>query len=221
VQNQINLKEKAAIAALEYIKAGSIIGLGSGSTVNCFITALASIKQKIEGVVPASTLTEKHLRQIGIPILELNDVGKLPLYIDGTDEVNANLQLIKGGGGALTREKIIAFASQQFLCLADESKFVGLLGHKAVLPIEVIPMSRSFVAREIIKLGGFPVYRENFITDNGNAILDTQGWDYTDPIRLERMLNNIPGAVCNGLFAQRPADQLILAKAHEVIIMAS
>jgi ribose 5-phosphate isomerase A len=209
-QDQTTLKKKAAHAALEAIKPGQFIGLGSGSTVNYFIEALSAIKHKIEGVVAASLLTEKQLKQQKIPVLDLNLVGKLTLYIDGADEVNSQLQLIKGGGGALTREKIIAAASEQFICIADESKYVALLGQGA-LPIEVIPMARSYVAREIVKLGGFPIYRENFVTDNGNVILDTQGWDFTDPIRLERLLNNIPGIVCNGLFAQRPANKLLLA----------
>ncbi|MES2998080.1 MAG: ribose-5-phosphate isomerase RpiA [Pseudomonadota bacterium] len=209
-QDQASLRKKAAYAALDYIKIGHIIGLGSGSTVNHFIEALLPIKHKIEGIVAASLQTEKQLKQQGIPVLDLNTVDKLSLYIDGTDEVNSELQLIKGGGGALTREKIIAAASQYFICIADESKFVNLLGQGS-LPIEVIPMARSYIAREIIKLGGFPIYRDKFITDNGNVILDTQGWDFTDPIRLERLLNNIPGIVSNGLFAQRPADKLLLA----------
>jgi ribose 5-phosphate isomerase A len=208
--DQASLKQKAAYAALDFIKMGHIIGLGSGSTVNYFVEALLSIKHKIEGVVAASLQTEKYLKQAGIPVLDLNSVGKLSLYIDGTDEVNAELQLIKGRGGALTREKIIAAASQYFVCIADESKFVSLLGQTA-LSVEVIPMARSYVAREIVKLGGFPIYREKFVTDNGNVILDTQGWDLTDPVRLERLLNNIPGIICNGLFAQRPADKLLLA----------
>lgn len=210
IQDTENLKKKAAHAALDYIKTSSLLGLGSGSTINYFIEILATTKHKIEGVVAASIETEKSLKQHGIPILDLNSTGKLTVYIDGTDEVNKQLQLIKGGGGALTREKIIAATSEYFVCIADESKYVELLGHGA-LPIEVIPMARSYVAREIVKLGGFPVYREKFVTDNGNVILDTQGWDFTDPIRLERLLNNIPGVVCNGLFAQRPADKLLLA----------
>ncbi len=211
IQDTESLKKKAARAALDCIKTTSLVlGLGSGSTVNYFIEILATIKHKIEGVVVASIKTEKFLKQHGIPILDLNSTGKLTVYIDGADEVNKQLQLIKGGGGALTREKIIAAASEYFICIADESKYVELLGRGA-LPIEVIPLARSYVAREIVKLGGFPIYREKFVTDNGNIILDTQGWDFTDPIRLERLLNNIPGIVCNGLFAQRPADKLLLA----------
>jgi ribose 5-phosphate isomerase A len=209
-QNQDLLKRKVAQAALDYIKAGSIIGIGSGSTINYLITALANIKNKIEGVVAASAESEKRLKQLNIPVLDLNSAGELALYIDGADEVNSQLQLIKGGGGALTREKIIAAASKNFICIVDDSKYVSMLGQKS-LPIEVIPMGRSYVARELVKLGGFPVYREKFITDNGNIILDTQHWDFTDPIKLERLLNNIPGVVCNGLFAQRPANRLLMA----------
>jgi ribose 5-phosphate isomerase A len=209
-QNQDLLKRKVAQAALDYIKAGSIIGIGSGSTINYLITALANIKNKIEGVVAATAESEKRLKQLNIPVLDLNSAGELALYIDGADEVNSQLQLIKGGGGALTREKIIAAASKNFICIVDDSKYVSMLGQKS-LPIEVIPMGRSYVARELVKLGGFPVYREKFITDNGNIILDTQHWDFTDPIKLERLLNNIPGVVCNGLFAQRPANRLLMA----------
>ena len=209
-QNQEFLKEKVAQEALDYIKPGYIIGLGSGSTVNYLIAALAPVKHKIEGVVAASIETEKRLKQLGIPTLNLNSVGELALYIDGADEVNSHLQLIKGAGGALTREKIIAAASKNFICIIDQSKYVDILGQKS-LPIEVIPMARSYVARELVKLGGFPIYREKFTTDNGNIILDTQHWDFTDPIKLERLLNNIPGTVCNGLFAQRPANILLIA----------
>lgn len=209
-QNQEMLKSKVAKAALDYIKVGSILGIGSGSTINYFIAALANIKHKIEGVVAASVETEKRLKQFNIPVLDLNGTGELALYIDGADEVNPQLQLIKGGGGALTREKILAAASKNFICIVDESKYVGVLGQKS-LPLEVIPMGRSYVARELVKLGGFPIYRERFITDNGNIILDTQHWDFTDPIKLERLLNNIPGVVGNGLFAQRPANSLLMA----------
>lgn len=208
--NQELLKIKVAEAVLEYIKMGSIIGIGSGSTINHFITALATIKHKIEGVVAASIATEKRLKQFNIPVLDLNSTGELALYIDGADEANSQLQLIKGGGGALTREKIIASASRNFICIVDESKYVSMLGQKS-LPLEVIPMARSYVARELVKLGGFPIYREKFITDNGNIILDSQHWDFTDPIKLERLLNNIPGVVSNGLFAQHPANILLIA----------
>jgi ribose 5-phosphate isomerase A len=217
-KNQDSLKQKVAYAVLDNIKLNPIIGLGSGSTVGYFIEALASIKHKIEGVVAASVQTENQLKPLGIPILDLNTVNELSIYIDSTDEVNSKLQLIKGGGGALTREKIIAAVSQCFICIADESKYVKLLGQR-VVPIEVIPIARSYVAREIVKLGGFPIYRENFITDNGNVILDTQDWDFTDPIRLEKLLNNISGTVCNGIFAQRPADKLLLANSNEIKII--
>lgn len=210
IQNQELLKSKVAEAALDYIKTGTILGIGSGSTINYLIDILAKIKHKIEGVVAASKETEKRLKALNIPILDLNNTGELILYIDGADEVNTQLQLIKGGGGALTREKIIAAASRNFICIIDETKYVPILGQKS-LPLEVIPMARSYVARELVKLGGFPIYRENFITDNGNIILDTQHWDFTDPIKLERLLNNIPGVVSNGLFAQRPANILLKA----------
>lgn len=215
MKSQEDLKKSSVEAALNYVKTGQIIGLGSGTTVNHFITALAAKKIKLEGVIAASVSTEECLTKHGIPILNLNTVGEITLYIDGADEVNPQLQLIKGHGGALTREKIIAAASKHFICIADESKYVGLLGRGA-LPIEVIPMGRSYVSREIVKLGGFPIYRENFVTDNKNVILDTQNWDFTDPIRLERLLNNISGVVCNGLFAQRPANTLLLATSKGV-----
>jgi ribose 5-phosphate isomerase A len=208
--NQELLKIKVAEAALDYIKVGSILGIGSGSTISYFIAALAKIKHKIEGVIAASIETEKRLKQFNIPVLDLNSTGELTLYIDSADEANSQFQLIKGGGGALTREKIIASASKNFICIIDDSKYVSMLGQKS-LPLEVIPIARSYVARELVKLGGFPIYREKFITDNGNIILDTQHWDFTDPIKLERLLNNIPGVVSNGLFAQRPANILLIA----------
>lgn len=210
IQTKEMLKIKAAEAALDFIKTGSILGIGSGSTINYLIAALAKIRHKIEGAVAASIETENRLKNLNIPVLDLNNTGELSLYIDGADEVNPQLQLIKGGGGALTREKIIAAASRNFICTIDESKYVSILGQKN-LPLEVIPMARSYVARELVKLGGFPIYREKFITDNGNIILDTQHWDFTDPIKLERLLNNISGVVSNGLFAQRPANVLIMA----------
>jgi ribose 5-phosphate isomerase A len=202
------MKKQAAWAALEYIEDG-IVGVGTGSTVNHFIDALASIKGRIEGAVSSSIVSEQRLKEHGIPVLDLNSVGDIAIYVDGADESNDNLQLIKGGGGALTREKIIAAASEKYVCIADESKFVDVLG-KFPLPVEVIPMARSYVAREIVKLGGQPVYREGFITDNSNVILDVHGWDIMEPIELEKTLNNIVGVVTNGLFAMRPADVLLL-----------
>lgn len=202
------LKKQAAWAALEYIEDG-IVGVGTGSTVNHFIDALATIKGRIDGAVSSSIVSEQRLKDHGIPVLDLNEVGDIAIYVDGADESNHNLQLIKGGGGALTREKIIAAASGKYVCIADESKLVDVLG-KFPLPVEVIPMARSYVAREIVKLGGQPVYREGFITDNSNVILDVHGWDIMEPIELEKTLNNIVGVVTNGLFAMRPADVLLL-----------
>jgi ribose 5-phosphate isomerase A len=202
------LKKQAAWAALEYIEDG-IVGVGTGSTVNHFIDALATIKGRIEGAVSSSIVSEQRLKEHGIPVFDLNEVGDIAIYVDGADESNHNLQLIKGGGGALTREKIIAAASEKYVCIADESKLVDVLG-KFPLPVEVIPMARSYVAREIVKLGGQPVYREGFITDNSNVILDVHGWDIMEPIELEKTLNNIVGVVTNGLFAMRPADVLLL-----------
>jgi ribose 5-phosphate isomerase A len=202
------LKKQAAWAALEYIEDG-IVGVGTGSTVNHFIDALATIKGRIDGAVSSSIVSEQRLKEHGIPVLDLNEVGDIAIYVDGADESNHNLQLIKGGGGALTREKIIAAASEKYVCIADESKLVDVLG-KFPLPVEVIPMARSYVAREIVKLGGQPVYREGFITDNSNVILDVHGWDIMEPIELEKTLNNIVGVVTNGLFAMRPADVLLL-----------
>lgn len=203
------MKKQAAWAALEHIDTDGIVGVGTGSTVNHFIDALASIKGKIEGAVSSSIVSTKRLEAHGIPVFDLNAAGQIAVYVDGADEANHHLQLIKGGGGALTREKIIAAASDKFVCIADASKLVDILG-KFPLPVEVIPMSRSYVAREIVKMGGQPVYREGFITDNSNVILDVHGWDIMEPIKLEKELNNIVGVVTNGLFAMRPADVLLL-----------
>lgn len=207
---QDELKRAAAEAAISFIDEEMIIGVGSGSTVNFFIDVLAKVKSKVEGAVASSNATAERLKAVGIPVFDLNSVGNLPLYIDGADEINSYLQMIKGGGGALTREKIIAAAARKFVCIADESKKVGILG-KFPLGIEVIPMARSYVAREIVKLGGDPVYREGFITDNGNIILDIHNLTIMEPIKLEQQINNITGVVCNGLFAMRPADVLLLA----------
>ena len=183
--NKNEMKRLAAITAIKYIEPNSIIGVGTGSTVAHFIEALAEIKPKIEGAVASSIDTEKKLRSIGIPLLNLNDIFPLPLYIDGADEINKDLQMIKGGGGALTREKIIASAAQKFICIADADKKVDLLGTFPV-PIEVIPMARSYVAREIVKLGGNPVYREGFVTDNGNVILDIWNLEILQPKEMEQ-----------------------------------
>ena len=207
------LKKQAAYAALDHITTGGIIGVGTGSTVNHFIDALATIKGKIDGAVSSSIVSTKRLEAHGIEVFELNEAGTIQSYVDGADEANQHLQLIKGGGGALTREKIIAAASEKFVCIADESKLIHVLG-KFPLPVEVVPMSRSYVAREIVKLGGQPVYREGFVTDNSNVIIDVHGWDIMEPISLEKTLNNIVGVVTNGLFAMRPADVLLLGSEH-------
>jgi ribose 5-phosphate isomerase A len=206
------MKKQAAEAALAYVK-GGIIGVGTGSTVNHFIDALATIKQRIEGAVSSSEVSTARLIQHGIPVFDLNAVGELSLYVDGADETNAQFQLIKGGGGALTREKIVAAASQKFVCIGDETKMVQVLG-AFPLPVEVIPMARSYVARELVKLGGTPMWREGFITDNGNVILDVHHLKITDPISMEQQINNLAGVVTVGIFALRPADVLILGTAH-------
>jgi ribose 5-phosphate isomerase A len=201
-------KKVAAEAALEHFDEG-VIGVGTGSTVNHFIDLLGDVKQRIEAAVSSSEASTRRLKELGIPVIDLNSTGQLELYVDGADESNKHLQLIKGGGGALTREKIIAQASKKFICIADESKLVGRLG-EFPLPVEVIPMARSLVARELVKLGGTPVWREDFTTDNGNQILDVHHLEINEPIQLERQINNITGVVTVGLFAQRPADLLIL-----------
>jgi len=203
------MKKAAAQAALAYVETGSIIGIGTGSTANHFIDLLAGIKGRIEGTVASSVASAERLKKHGIPVFDLNAVGDLNLYVDGADESSHHLHLIKGGGGALTREKIVAAASKKFVCIADESKLVDVLG-KFPLPVEVIPMARSYVARQIVKLGGQPVLREGFTTDNGNVILDVHNLKIMNPVELEEKLNNIVGVVTNGLFAVRPADVLIL-----------
>ena len=202
-------KKRAAEAALAYVEEGTVIGIGTGSTVRYFIEALARIKHRLEGAVSSSEATTQQLRAHQIPVLDLNAAGPLPLYVDGADEVNPRLQLIKGGGGALTREKIIAAASEQFLCIVDAAKQVEVLG-QFPLPVEVIPMARSYVARELLKRGGQPVWREGVITDNGNPILDVYNLRITEPERLEADLNQIAGVVTVGLFARRPADVLLV-----------
>ncbi len=209
------LKLAAAKAAMAFIEDHTIIGVGTGSTTNLFIDCLAEIKGRIEGAVASSKATQERLEQHGIPVFDLNAVDEIPVYVDGADECDRNLCLIKGGGGALTREKIIAAVSQKFICIADVSKKVSVLG-KFPLPVEVIPMARSHVAREIVKLGGDPVYREGFITDNGNIILDIHNLSIAEPVKLEAQLNNIVGVVTNGLFAKRPADIVLLASENGV-----
>jgi len=211
--NQDALKRQAAEKALEYLPDGGIIGVGTGSTVNHFIDLLAPIKGRFDGAVSSSEASTARLKAIGMPVLDLNATGDLDVYVDGADESNHQLQLIKGGGGALTREKIIAAASRKFVCIADESKLVHVLG-KFPLPVEVIPMARSYVARQLVKLGGNPVLRENFVTDNGNLILDVHNLEIMEPAKLENQINNIVGVVTVGLFAHRPADVLILGSAN-------
>lgn len=205
---QDEMKRQAAEAALAYVQ-GGVIGIGTGSTVNYFIDFLGRIKGRIDGAVSSSEASTQRLQAQGIPVFDLNSVGGLSLYVDGADESNHRLELIKGGGGALTREKIVAAASEQFVCIADESKLVEVLG-RFPLPVEVIPMARSYVARELAKLGGNPVWRENVVTDNGNVILDVEGLAIHQPKELEQRINNIAGVVTVGLFALRGADILIL-----------
>ena len=213
--DQDELKKQVAEAAIEYVEAGTIIGVGTGSTANCFIDALAKIKGKIDGTVASSIASAERLKGHGIPVLDLNEVGELSVYIDGADETNEQLHLIKGGGGALTREKIVAGASRKFVCICDESKLVRMLG-AFPLPVEVIPMAQSFVARELVKHGGTPELRQGFTTDNGNIILDVKGLEIMEPCTLESTLNNIPGIVTVGIFANRPADVLLLGTANGV-----
>ncbi len=217
-EHQLKLKQDVAQAALHYIDDGMILGVGTGSTVNCLIELLP--KRRLKGAVASSQATEDKLKALGIEIMDLNFVGELDLYIDGADEVNPNLQLIKGGGGALTREKIVAAASKQFICLVDESKWVTQLGLEFPVPIEVLPQARSYVARQLVKLGGEPVYREGFVTDYGNVILDTYHLAVNSATDMEQTLNNIVGVVCNGLFAANQADKLLLAKESGVEVLS-
>ncbi|MHB1429379.1 MAG: ribose-5-phosphate isomerase RpiA [Rhodocyclaceae bacterium] len=211
---QDQLKQAVAKAAADYIvaniPAGSIIGVGTGSTANCFIDELAKIKERVAATVASSEATKKRLEGHGIKVLDLNDVASMPVYVDGADEITAKLEMVKGGGGALTREKIVAAVADKFVCVCDASKLVNVLG-KFPLPVEVIPMAREYVAREIVRLGGQPKLRESFVTDNGNVILDVHGWQIADPAGLETALNGIVGVVTNGLFARRGADLLLLA----------
>ncbi len=203
-------KKRAAEAAMACLEDARIVGVGTGSTVNHFIDALAAIKGRLEGAVSSSEASAKRLKERGIPVLDLNFAGDIPVYVDGADEANRHLQLIKGGGGALTREKIVAAASRRFICIADDSKLKDLLG-AFPLPVEVIPMARSYVARQLVKLGGQPEWRQGFVTDNGNVILDVHGLRILDPPKLESEINDIAGVVCVGIFAQRPADVLLIA----------
>ncbi len=206
---QDEMKQAVARAALEYVKPDTIIGIGTGSTANYFIDFLAEIKHKIAGTVASSEASAQRLRKHGIEVFDLNSVTSIEVYVDGADETNRYHHLIKGGGGALTREKIVAAVARQFVCIVDETKVVDVLG-TFPLPLEVIPMARSHVARELVKLGGDPVYREGFVTDNGNVILDVHNLSIMEPVKLEQTLNNITGVVTNGLFAMRPADVVLI-----------
>jgi len=218
--NQDDLKRAVARAAIEYVPADCIVGVGTGSTANFFIDELAGIKHRIRGAVASSEASAKRLRGHGIEVVSLNDAGSLPVYVDGADEITRHMHMIKGGGGALTREKIVAAASRKFICVCDASKLVDVLG-KFPLPIEVIPMARSSVARQLVALGGQPRLRENFVTDNGNIIFDVHGLQIMNPVELESTLDHIAGIVTNGLFARRAADVLLLGTAEGIKTMVA
>lgn len=211
---QAELKQRAAQAALAFVKDDMIVGVGTGSTVNYFIEGLSQMRHRIEGAVASSVQTETLLKAHGIPVLDLNSVAALPIYVDGADEINHHKQMIKGGGAALTREKIVASVAQQFICIVDASKQVNILGEGFQIPVEVIPMARSYVAREIVKLGGSPEYRQGVVTDNGHHILDVYHMPLTDPLAMETTLNQITGVVCNGIFAARRADIALIAQSN-------
>jgi ribose 5-phosphate isomerase A len=212
---QEEMKQAAARAAIALIPEDCVVGVGTGSTANYFIAELGRIKSRLDGAVASSDATAKRLKALGIPVFDLNGVGEVAVYVDGADEVTNHLAMVKGGGGALTREKIVAAVARKFICIADQSKLVDVLG-KFPLPVEVIPMARSYVAREVVKLGGTPEWRKDFVTDNGNVILDVHGLTVTAPAELEARLNQIVGTVTNGLFAQRGADVLLLGTAQGV-----
>lgn len=207
--SQDQMKKAAAWAALEYIENDSIVGVGTGSTVNHFIDALATVKHKIKGAVSSSEASTEKLKQLGIEVFDLNSVGQFDIYVDGADEITEHKHMIKGGGAALTREKIVAAVAKTFVCIIDDSKQVPVLG-KFPLPVEVIPMARSYVAREIVKLGGDPVWRQGVVTDNGNVILDVHNLEILNPVELETQLDGIVGVVTNGLFAKRGADKVVI-----------
>lgn len=208
--DQLTMKKMAANAALQYVQADTIVGVGSGSTVNCFIEALGTIKYKIKGAVAASKNSEALLRAQGIEVFSANDVSGLDIYVDGADEITPHKMMIKGGGAALTREKIVATLAKTFICIVDRSKQVDVLGSTFPLPVEVIPMARSQVARKLVALGGSPEYREGVVTDNGNIILDVHNFKILNPVEMEKELNNVAGVVTNGIFALRPADIVIV-----------
>ncbi|NDU92152.1 MAG: ribose-5-phosphate isomerase RpiA [Ferrovum sp.] len=214
---QDDLKFAAARAALDYVQDDAIVGVGTGSTVNFFIQELAGIKNRIEGAVSSSEASTQRLKAAGIRVYDLNSVNDLPIYVDGADEITPHLAMIKGGGGALTREKIVAAVARRFVCIADEKKLVPVLGNFP-LPLEVIPMARSYVAREVVRLGGQPILREGFVTDNGNIILDIHHLEIQNPVEMETRLSSITGVVMCGIFARRPADVLVLATTQGVCI---
>ena len=212
------MKRTAAEAALDYIEVGDIVGVGTGSTANIFIELLTKIKGKIDGSVASSLESERRLKDAGIPVLDLNRTGTLPIYVDGADEATRNRHLIKGGGGALTREKIVAAASQKFLCIVDKNKMVSVLG-EFPLAVEVVPLAQSHVAREVMKMGGLPELRAGFVTDNGNIILDVRNLDLVNPPAVEMELDLITGTVCNGIFSRKPADVVIVGHENHVEIV--
>ena len=215
---QDELKQAVAHAALDYVAEGKIIGVGTGSTARLFIEALAGIKHRIAGAVASSEDTKRRLEGHGIKVFDLNDITELPVYIDGADEINAEMHMIKGGGGALTREKIVSAVAETFVCIVDGSKYVDVLG-KFPMPVEVIPMAQAQVARELARLGGRPVLREGFTTDNGNIILDVHGLQILDPVDLESRLDHITGVVTNGLFARRPANVCLMGTEKGVVTL--
>jgi len=216
--SQLAMKTLAAQAALAYVEEGTVLGVGTGSTVKCLIELLPSIKHKIRATVASSVATRELLLANGMEVVDFNSVDELALYIDGADSYNNLKQLVKGGGGALTREKVLAYASKKFICIVDATKQAEILG-KFPIPIEVLPMARSYVAREIVKLHGLPVLRKDYTTDNGNIILDVHNWEITQPIEMEAKLNNIPGVVCNGIFAMREADEILIGHSDTVTVL--
>jgi ribose 5-phosphate isomerase A len=208
-------KRLAALAALQYIQPGSVLGIGTGTTVNYFIDALPDVRNKIDTIVASSKATEDRLRGLNFEVAELSETGNIDLYVDGADEANKHFHLMKGGGGALTREKVLANAAREFICIIDDSKWVGVLG-KFPLPVEVIPMARSFVSRQFVKARGQPVLRSDYLTDNGNQVLDIYNLSITNPVEMEQRFNQIPGVVTVGIFANRPADKILMADDNQV-----
>jgi ribose 5-phosphate isomerase A len=217
--NQDQKKQRAAAAALDFVRDGAVVGVGTGSTVNFFIDGLAALRDRVAGAVSSSEASSRRLEAHGIPVLDLNETGDLEVYVDGADEATRGMHLVKGGGGALTREKIVAAASLRFVCIVDELKLVERLG-RFPLPVEVIPMARAHVGRQLARLGGEPAWREGFVTDNGNHILDVHNLVIEDPVALEGEINQIAGVVTVGLFARRPADVLLVGTASGVVTLA-